>query len=197
MFDEQCGDQETASFNYENGVLTISGTGKMYDYSDEEDAPWKMYKTTQYKKIVVEEGIMRIGTNAFWNMDSVTEISLPNALEEIGSGCFYGCNQLKSIDLPRSVKKLGNPDSDNRFAMFEYCHNLKTINIPTDSQLSYIESGAFYESGIESIFIPSTVEEIGVGAFNTGLLKDISVAEDNPYYKSADGVFIEKGGEKH
>ena len=214
-YDGQCGDHATASIDFENGVLTISGTGEMYDYSDIEDTPWRRYKTTLYKKIVVEEGITRIGTNAFADMDSVTGISLPSTLkeiganafwdmnaltgitlpdglEEIGSGCFYGCNQLKSIDLPRSVKKLGDPDSNNSYAMFEYCRNLKTINIPADSQLSYIESGAFYESGIESIFIPSTVEEIGVAAFNTYLLKDISVAEDNPYYKSVDGVLFSK-----
>lgn len=209
-YDKPCGDH--ATYDYEDDVLTISGTGEMYDYSDIDDSPWSK---TIYKKIVVEEGITRIGTNAFadmdsvteislpstlkeiganafWDMDSVTEISLPNALEEIGSGCFYSCNQLKSIDLPRSVKKLGDPDSDNSSAMFEYCRNLKTINIPADSQLSYIESGAFYESGIESIFIPSTVEEIGVAAFNAYSLKDISVAEDNPYYKSVDGVLFSK-----
>ncbi len=215
VYDGQCGDYATASIDFRNGVLTISGIGEMYDYSDTNDVPWRRYKTTLYKKIVVKEGITRIGANAFADMDSVTEISLPstlkeiganafqnmnslpeiilpNTLEEIGSGCFYGCNQLKSIDLPSSLKKLGNPDSDNSFAMFEYCHNLRTINIPTDSQLSYIEPGAFYECGIESIFIPSAVEEIGVAAFNSYLLKDISVAEDNPYYKSVDGVLFSK-----
>ena len=57
----------------ENGVLTISGTGKMRDYTMSSMTPWNTNGGLKdIQTIVIEEGITRIGNHAFedcWKME--------------------------------------------------------------------------------------------------------------------------------
>lgn len=45
--------------------------------------------------------------NAFFGMNKLTKIALPENLEAIGYNGFYGCSALKKLTLPNSVKKIG------------------------------------------------------------------------------------------
>lgn len=216
----KCGD--TAIYAIENGVLTISGTGRMFDYlevygegnynvegeditgrgklGDKEyykrSIPWAKIdeKSQPITKVIVGEGITYLGANAFHDLKEVTEIILPSSLEEIGSGCFYGCKSLKSIDIPASVKSLGNVDTYNDYAMFEYCSSLEQINIPESSQLKYIESAAFFECGTYDGFEIYIPETVeNIGSGAfCGYIKNINVAENNQNYCSQDGVVYSK-----
>ena len=71
------------------GVLTISGTGELPDYMIAPQAPWYM-KRESVKKIVVEEGITRIGDNVFSEC-SCEEVKLPSTLISIGKNGFFCC----------------------------------------------------------------------------------------------------------
>ena len=84
-----CGEHLTWSLN-SSGVLTISGTGKMYDY----------YGSTNENYI---DG------NSPWyrNRDSITGVNLPAGITRIGNYAFFGCGNLRKIDLPDSVTSLG------------------------------------------------------------------------------------------
>ena len=72
---ESCG--ETATWALDNGVLTISGTGAIADYSDTSEIPWKDQKKT-ITKIVIENGITEIGIQAFYDCTNVTEVVFPD-----------------------------------------------------------------------------------------------------------------------
>lgn len=53
----KCGDNADWNFDKSTGILTISGSGKMYDYATIiSEMPWKLYNN-QIKRVVVEEGI--------------------------------------------------------------------------------------------------------------------------------------------
>ena len=82
-----------------DGVLTITGTGAMQNYSSADHAPWYTYRA-QVKKIVVEDGITTIGEYAFAEMNAVTSVTLPEGIEEIPLYAFYNCSALRTIDLP-------------------------------------------------------------------------------------------------
>ena len=56
-----CGDNLTWTLDSE-GILTISGTGDMYDY-EYKKAPW--FGDTEITKIVVNSGVTSIGAYAF------------------------------------------------------------------------------------------------------------------------------------
>ena len=61
-----CGSNVTWSLNTSTGVLTISGTGRMYGYSyfDGIYPPWYSYRVN-IKKIVIDSGVTNIGNYAF------------------------------------------------------------------------------------------------------------------------------------
>ena len=51
----------------------------------------KMYKT---KAVIIEEGVMRIGANAFLGCVFMTDICLPGSVTEIGAEAFGDCHKL-------------------------------------------------------------------------------------------------------
>lgn len=74
------------------GVLTISGTGAMLDWA-QGDTPWEDYAAS-IQKIVIEEGVTSIGTNAFAGLSKVTEAHIPDSVGKINAGAFENCTSL-------------------------------------------------------------------------------------------------------
>jgi hypothetical protein len=97
-----CGDK--AHWSFENGTLTITGEGAVWDFAFTEDCPWEEY-VEDIEKIVISEGITRIGNFAFADT-SVAEVTLPETLKEIGMGAFTENFHLETISLPASLEKV-------------------------------------------------------------------------------------------
>ena len=66
------------TWNFENGILTIKGTGAMDNYRNESDAPWYAHRS-EITKIVVEEGITHIGNMAFYGLKNAKEAHIASA----------------------------------------------------------------------------------------------------------------------
>ena len=142
---------------YEDGTLTISGTGAMKNY-DYNDNPSPVYNNSNVKKVVIEDGVTSIGNSAFNECISLTSITIPDSVTSIGTYAFSGCRSLTSITIPDSVTSIG------AYA-FQSCSNLTSITIP-DSVTS-IGASAFNScSGLTSITIPDSVTSIGNFAFS-------------------------------
>ena len=92
-FSGQCG--ENLYWKYEGHTLTISGTGNMYDYN-ENDMPWLLFRDTT-DVVILERGITGIGDNAFNGFVKVGKIELPSTLTSIGANAFAGCRKLYDI----------------------------------------------------------------------------------------------------
>ncbi len=106
-----CGENLTWTLTNE-GVLTISGEGAMYNFTvivdllplgvvpmNEETAvlaPWSDY-TTLIAKVVVEDGVTSIGNNAFAACENLKEIEIPETVTAIGSHVFEGCEALETV----------------------------------------------------------------------------------------------------
>ena len=112
----ECGDDMT--WNYEDGTLTIAGSGEMDDY--EEDAPWGQYKK-EITKVVFEGSVTYIGARAFNNYDAIEEVDFGTALKEIGQQAFRSCEGLTEIYLPKTFRIFG-------VESFNSCTNLKEIH---------------------------------------------------------------------
>ncbi|MEZ5105325.1 MAG: leucine-rich repeat domain-containing protein [Draconibacterium sp.] len=106
--------------------------------------------------VTLTNNVTYIGISAFEDCIGLETISLPNSVSSVGDYLFWGCTSLKTINLSESLESL----SDNMFCM---CFNLKEINLP--ASISKINENAFWLSGLQSIHIPSTIQEIGSGAF--------------------------------
>ena len=145
-----CGSKLTWTLNTE-GTLTISGKGRMYNWSD--GGPWG----TDIKKVIIQSGVTSIGEHAFSTCRDMTSIELPAGMTEIGSSAFLACENLESVSIPEGVTKIG------RYAFFG-CTNLKSANLPEG--LTSLENWVFNDCRVLSdVQIPGTVTSIGDRAF--------------------------------
>ena len=122
-----CGKNVSYSIS-DDGVLTISGTGAMNNFtykSDISDCPWHGVRYA-LKKIVVEDGVTSIGSYAFSFDLSVTDVTLPSSLKTIGRNAFWGCYGLTSVVIPEGVTTIGA-------YVFEQCTAMETITVPASA----------------------------------------------------------------
>lgn len=87
----QCGDNLT--WTLDGYTLTISGTGPMYDYSEENPAPWVEFKG-QFVYVKIEEGATSIGAYAFAEISRLYSVYIPASVTNIGSKAFSASSSL-------------------------------------------------------------------------------------------------------
>lgn len=116
-----------------------------------------LYKNPTTTSVILPDGLLTIGDNAFENWTNLEKINIPDSITKIGKYGFFECLKLESITIPDSITEIG----DHAFA---YCETLTSFNIP--DTVTVIGKGVFASClKITSINIPSTVTEIGDGAF--------------------------------
>ena len=170
-----CGENVTWSLS-EAGTLTISGTGDMFSYYDEQ-VPWDM---SAVKKVVVESGVTRVGGCAFMGAGNLTEVQLPAGLKRIGQRAFNGCSSLGTIALPAGLESIGAnafagsglteidiPEGIENigFGTFSFCGSLARVSLP--ASLTRIGQNAFMVcSNLTTLVLPQGVRFIGENAFD-------------------------------
>ena len=170
----KCGDSLT--WEFEDGTLTISGTGAMWDLVWDEDECNYIYPDGWYneldgiEKIVIKDGVTSISDNAFSDL-SVTEITIADSVKNIGDYAF-AYTLASELNIPDSVENIG-------IGAFEGNFYLETINI-----------GA----GVSSIGEMAFSNYLGDSDSNTSSLTAINVDSDNEYFSSIDGVLFDKAG---
>ena len=143
---------------YTDGLFTISGAGKMADYSSSRDVPWKNYRSS-ILSLSIADGILSVGDYAFGSCTALAEISLPTSVKSIGKGAFGGCTALtdEKFSIPTGVESISS------FA-FGGCNGLTSIVIPDG--VKSIDEGAFAESsGLTSVVIPASATSFGGNPF--------------------------------
>ena len=89
-----------------DGTMTISGTGTMKDYYNENSPATQ--KKDNVKKVVIQEGVTSIGNSAFSGCSSLTDITIPESVTNIEDSAFEYCSSLTDITIPGSVTSIGD-----------------------------------------------------------------------------------------
>ena len=135
-------------------VLTISGSGKLTDYSSNMQAPY--YNNKEIEKVVITDGITHIGNYYFCNMQNLKTVEFPNSLKSIGKSAFYSCQLLSDISV-ESVELIDD-------YAFYYCFGLESVSF--GNSLKKIGNYAFAQCvRLNNFAIPEPCEEIGSFAF--------------------------------
>ena len=98
-----------ATWEYDNGTLTISGTGAMADYTDAlTDNPWNNYRNS-ITKVVIGDDITHIGNWAFMGCSDLYEVTIGDHVASIGAEAFANClnEDFKYLAIPASVENIG------------------------------------------------------------------------------------------
>jgi hypothetical protein len=121
------------TWSYDNGVLTISGTGAMPNYVAS-SSPWYENRGN-IKSVNIQNGITSIGAYAFYECSSLTSITIPNSVTTVGSRAFEDCSGLIFITIGSSVTTIGE-------GVFYFCADLKNVVVLSTTPPS-IQSDAF------------------------------------------------------
>ena len=167
-----CGDNLT--WNLIDGVLTISGTGTMTDWTLSSKSPWDLY-SKNITSVTIGNNVTSIGNYAFYVCTGLTSVTIPNSVTSIGNSAFSGCTKLTSpvynancfaympesytgaYAIPEGIKQIAG-------CAFQNCSGLTSITIP--NSVTSIGEGAFYNcTGLTSITIPNSVTSIGDWVF--------------------------------
>lgn len=153
------------------GVLTITGTGTMNDYS-KGDAPWRYDLVNELE---IAEGVTSIGNNAFAK-SKLYSAKLPSTITSIGKGAFDDCHKLSTVQLPYGLVSIG----DNAF---RNCELLVKIVIP--GSVRQIGSHAFAGcKTLATIGVPDRLESLGEDAFKD--CKSLSTVTSLPEFVTTD-----------
>ncbi len=155
-----CGNGVTWTLS--DGNLTVSGNGAMYDYGELNKAPWMKYADS-IRSVTVSDGVTKIGSFAFYQLQNLTAVTIADTVQEIGNYAFLACPSLVVLDLGKGIKTIGQ-------SAFELCTALKGVRLP--NSLQTLRFQAFYRcESLLSIIIPASVTtmESTVFAYCTSL----------------------------
>ena len=175
-----CGDNLT--WTLVNGVLTIQGTGDMWDNMDE---VWNTYEITS---VILPEGLTYIGQYAFYGA-SITEINFPSTLLTIGFGAFAYTN-LQLVEFPENLQLI------NQYA-FAYCYDLTYViakgtytdlysNSFVGSYICYVQAPLWFFHGITSQYVQVAI--ITAGYPQESYFANMRLAKQYLYYLDLSGL---------
>ena len=185
-------------FDESTGTLIITGCGYMADFEAERYdpqtnltypvTPWEVYAPL-VTSVVLPDGLLSIGINAFFNFTNLKSITIPNTVTWIGRGAFRDCANLSEIVIPNSVTYIGG-------SAFSGCKGLHSFSIPYGT-LHIFEATFRGCSSLQRVTIPNSVVDIRREAFyGCSNLANISIPDsvewveekaflDTAYYNNA------------
>lgn len=183
----QCGDNIT--YTIEDGVLTLSGSGDMWHYDFwSNTVPWDSEKG-KITKVVVEEGITSLGTNAFCDFVMLTEVELPSTIQRMGMNAFAGCVWLKELTIPADMESFDTSAFANCSSMLEYKVAPENTHFSAEEGVLFSADKTVlwsYPIGVawETYEMPDTVESVEAYAFSEAAnLVEIQFSENLKYIK--------------
>ncbi|MCQ2424510.1 MAG: leucine-rich repeat domain-containing protein [Lachnospiraceae bacterium] len=155
----------------------------------------------EVEHLIIGEGVKKLKNENFLKFTALTDISVPESVEEIGSSTFFGLPSLETITV----------DPDNRWYYSQTgclvqrdrtAAGRNTLilgsnhcRIPNDGTIKVIDSGAFYESRCEFqngyLLIPTGVETIRPSAFYGCRSIHTLVLPDTLLFSPGEGLLID------
>ena len=161
-----------ATWEYDNGTLTIEGTGAMADYTDDlTEAPWHAYRTA-ITEVVIGSNITRVGRFAFCGCTALTSVTIGDHVESIGGCAFDNCTNAGfiSLNIPNSVQRIESCAFSNNHLLtvslgtglteiwqeaFMQCTDLKYIACYATTPPTIANANAFSGVTPTAIYVPT------------------------------------------
>ena len=162
---------EGIEWSFSGNTLTISGSGEMRDFTENDTPPWHKHRG-EIRTVIIQDGVTSVGNLAFYKYENIVSVTLPNSVKKIGIYAFSDCLSLEMISLGSGLEVIEK-------SAFARCESLVSIRLP--ESLKSIGDKAFYRcESLVSVHIPSSVQSLGDMIFTycsglTGVSIDASV----------------------
>ena len=167
--------QEIGAFSFANFEYVMK-TEEELAFDDAETSKQWFIGDNTITKVVLPEGIEKIGQYAFANLTSLEEIVLPSTLEAIEYGAFYGCTSLEKITFSgeNNLKIISQ-------SAFEQCDLQETLDL---SAICVISNYAFAgNKNLKGVTTGDALLSIGEYAFaGCEKLEDVTITAGKVKY---------------
>ena len=180
-------------------------------------------ETRNIEELRLPDSIQSIGEYSFSGMSGIKTIKFPKELKEIGDYSFLECSRLENMEFSEQIHEISpkafakcpwiksvkiSPENSvlrAQDSMIVEKHENKLIWVLPSCVKAEIPEGVevlgddcFYESQVESISLPASLEKIEPHSLEAPALTDISIAEENEdfsvdhqcLYNKKDGALI-------
>ena len=129
---------------------------------------------TSLESVVVPNNVTSIASRLFSECTNLKSVVIPNTIIQIGEYAFYNCGNMESVTIPKSVNYIayrafegcGGELIVNCRITSSYFENSKFTKATIGEGVTSIGYGAFrYVSTLIEVILPSTLTDIGEGAF--------------------------------
>ena len=149
-----CGDK--INWTLTGKTMTLHGGGEMWNFTPDNPATYAEFME-RIDTVIMEGSITYVSRYAFYHLENLKSVELPEYVDTIGANAFEGCYSLAHITLPSSVRYIGHD-------AFAYCSGLQSAILP--AELKKIPANLFvFCRSLSRVQIPSTVTSIGDNAF--------------------------------
>lgn len=175
MIPEDLSLREIGNFSFSNFEYILKTEEELAFDDAETSKQWYIGDNT-VTKVVIPEGVKKIGSYAFANLTALEEVVFPSTLQEIDYGAFYGCSSLQKI----SFSSENNLKIINQNA-FEKCDLQDTLDLSAACVISdYAFAG---NTDLEGLVTSESLLSIGQYAFaGCKSLKDVTITATKVKY---------------
>lgn len=143
----------------------------MEDYQYNSDRPWNEYES-YIKYVTIEDGVTRIGRNAFANCYNFTSITIPKSVTLIKEDAFWYTKNLSKTNYTGDITSWckiyfdGSTANPMYYSHNFYINNIEIKDLVISNDVTTIGEYAFYNcKGFTSVTIGNNVTSIGEYAF--------------------------------
>ena len=138
-------------------------------------------------QVKLPASLKTIGKGTF-GYSGLQSVAITELVEKIDGNAFYNCESLTSVIFKGGAVSLIETQA------FAECVMLEDLELPQG--LVNIGNYAFLNTKIKTVYIPTTLSKIGVGAFGGCTeINEFIVSQDNPVFKTNDdGLLLDAGG---
>lgn len=156
-----CGENLTWALS--DGILTISGTGDMYDY-DRYETPWYS-SASAIRKVITDDDVTRIGANSFYGCKELTEVVLGRGVASVGEFAFCDCSALHTFTPGDATHTIDSAffDTDRlttillRNSVTKLSNTFRDMDTVTTFEVDDTDGTGFYMSG-DTLYHRETVD---------------------------------------
>lgn len=169
------------------GSAYFSWAGTDFYTEDDVMGSYMLLYASKIKSLKLPRGIKAIGDQVFGTLTDLKELEIPEGVKSIGIGCFINCNSIVSLRLPDAVETLG-------VGCFQRMEALREVHL--GNGVRELDNSLFLnDNALETVSLGSGVETFDPVIFYTlPKLQQLSCSEDNPHFRSEDGVLLSRDG---
>ncbi|MEI7899498.1 MAG: leucine-rich repeat protein, partial [bacterium] len=120
---------------------------------------YAFYDIASLTTVSISTNVTSIGDRAFFSCTGLTGVTIPASVTNIGSWAFQFCTKLTSVTIPSGVTRIGE-------STFDSCTGLASVTIPFG--VTSIGEWAFYNCAkLTGVTLPASVTGIGNWAFKS------------------------------